>query len=132
MAPSIASNLAHIQEINLQRLQGGRTSAYFAFVVAAIIVIFALAHWLHHLSHRLGLRNTSFGKLISTWSIPLRRSLSGSKVYGVDILPDRVALAFVYFGLNIGVSIWDIDWHHCTIFANRLGWYVSRNYVLTR
>jgi hypothetical protein len=33
-----------------------------------------------------------------------------------------VALAICYFGVNIGVSFWNIDWHHYTTFANRLGW----------
>ena len=125
MAPSLASDLAHVQEIDLQRLQGGYTSIYFASVIAAIVLILSIAHWLYRLHHRLHLWNTSFDKNISTWSIPLKRRLYGSKIYSIDVLPERVALAIVYFGVNIGVSFWDIDWHHYTTFANRLGWYVS-------
>lgn len=127
MAPSLASDLAHVQEIKLQRLQGGYASIYFASVVAAIILIFSIAQWLHRLLHRLHLRHTLFNKIIPTWSIPLKKSLYGRKIYGVDVLPERVILAIVYFGVNIGVSVWDIDWQHYTTFANRLGWYVFRS-----
>jgi hypothetical protein len=52
----------------------------------------------------------------------LKKSLYGRKIHGIEVLPERVALAIVYFGVNIGVSVWDIDWHHYTTFANRLGW----------
>ena len=124
MAPSStsAADLAHIQEVSLQRLQGGYTSIYFASVIAAIILLFACVHWLQRLYYRLELRNTSFGRPVSNWSTPLKKSLYGSKIYGIDVLPERVALAIVYFGVNVGVSVWDIDWHHYTTFANRLGW----------
>jgi len=122
MVPSSAAYLAHIQEVKLQRLQGGCTSIYFASVIAAVVLIFACVHWLHRLHRRLELRNTRFGKTVSTWSIPLKKSLYGCKVYGIELFPERVALAIVYFGVNIGVSVWDIDWHHYTTFANRLGW----------
>lgn len=124
MAPSStsAADLAHIQEVKLQRLQGGYTSTYFASVVAAIILIFACLHWLHRLHRRLELQNTRFGRILSTWSTPLKKSLYGSKIHGIDVLPERVVLVIVYFGVNIGVSVWRIDWHHFTTFANRLGW----------
>jgi hypothetical protein len=79
-------------------------------------------HSLQRLHYRLEVRNTRFGKNVSIWSTPLKKSLYGSKIYGIDVLPERVALAIVYFGVNIGVSVWDIDWHHYTTFANRLGW----------
>ena len=124
MAPSStsAADLAHIQEVKLQRLQGGYTSIYFASVITAIILLFACVYWLHHLHYRLDLRNTIFGRTFSTWSTPLKKSLYGSKILGIEVLPERVALAIVYFGVNVGVSVWDIDWHHYTTFANRLGW----------
>lgn len=124
MAPSStsAADLAHIQEVKLQRLQGGYTSIYFASVIVAIILVFSCVHWLHILFHRLELRNTHFGGTVSTWSTPLKKSLYGRKIHGIEVLPERVALAIVYFGVNIGVSVWDIDWHHYTTFANRLGW----------
>lgn len=124
MAPSStsAADLAHIQEVKLQRLQGGYTSIYFASVIAGIVLIFACVHWLHRLQRRLDIRNTRFGRTVSTWSTPLKKSFHGSKVHGVEVLPERVALAIVYFGINIGVSVWDIDWRHYTTFANRLGW----------
>ena len=126
MALSLASDLAHIQEVKLQRLQGGRTSIYFASVIAVVILVFACVHWLKRLHHRFSLRSTSLGRTISKWSTPLKKSFYGSKVYGVEVMPERVALAVAYFGINIGVSVWDIDWHHYTTFANRLGWYVYR------
>lgn len=124
MAPSStsAADLAHIQEVNLQRLQGGYTSIYFASVIAAIILLFACVHWLQRLHYRLELRSTNFGKTASKWSTPLKNSLYGRKIRGIDVLLERVALAIVYFGVNIGVSVWDIDWQHYTTFANRLGW----------
>lgn len=124
MAPSStsATDLAHIQEVKLQRLQGGYTSIYFVSVIAGIVLIFACVHWLHRLQRRLEIRSTRFGRTVSTWSTPLKKSLYGSKVYGIEVLPERVALAIAYFGVNIGVSVWDIDWHHYTTFANRLGW----------
>lgn len=124
MAPSStsAADLAHIQEVKLQRLRGGYTSIYFASVITAIILLFACVYWLHHLHCRLDLRNTIFGRTVSTWSTPLKKSLYGSKILGIEVLPERVALAIVYFGVNVGVSVWEIDWHHYTTFANRLGW----------
>jgi hypothetical protein len=122
MAPSLASDPAHVEEVKLQRLHGGYTSIYFASVIAFIILIFGVAHWLRRLNRRLHLQSTSYGKAISTWLIPSKRSLHGVQVLGVDVLSERVVLAIVYFGLNIGLSVWDIDWHHYTTFANRLGW----------
>ena len=124
MVPSStsAADLAHIQEVKLQRLQGGFTSIYFASATAAIILTFACVHWLHRLQRRLETRNTLLGRAVSTWPTPLKKSLYGRKIRGIEILPERVALAVVYFGVNIGVSVWDIDWHHYTTFANRLGW----------
>ena len=122
MAPSLATDLAHIQEVKLQRLQGGYTSIYFASSIGAIVAVFACVHWLHSLHNQLNLRNTRFGRTSSTWTTPLKRLLVGTKIHGIEFLPERVALAIVYFGVNIGVSIWDIDWHHYTTFANRLGW----------
>jgi hypothetical protein len=127
MAPSStsAADLAHIQEVKLQRLKGGYTSIYFASVIAAIILLFSCVHWLHFLYHRLEFRNTQFGRTVSTWSTPLKKSIYGKKIHGIEVLPERVALAIVYFGANVGVSVWDINWHHYTTFANRLGWWVS-------
>jgi hypothetical protein len=126
MAPLLASDhldVAHVEEVKLQRLHGGYTSIYFASVIAFIILIFGVAHWLRRLNHRLHLWSTSYGKVISTWSTTtLNRSLHGVQVLGVDVLSERVVLAIVYFGLNIGVSVWGIDWNHYTTFANRLGW----------
>ena len=122
MAPSLTTDLAHIQEVKLQRIHGGYTSIYFASAIAAIIAIFACGHWLHHLHRRLNLRHTRFGGIISTWSTPLKKCLYNSKIYTFEFLPERVALAIIYFGINVGVSVWDIDWHHYTTFANRLGW----------
>lgn len=127
MAPSLASDLAHIQEVKMQRLQGGHTSIYFASVIAAVILVFACVHWLKRLHHRLNSGSTSLGRTISKWSTPVKKYLYGSNVYGVEVLPERVALAIVYFGINIGVSVWGIDWHHYTTFANRLGWYVYQS-----
>jgi hypothetical protein len=117
-----AADLAHIQEVKLQRLQGGLTSIYFASAIAAIILTFACVHWLHRLQCRLEIRNTHLGRTVSIWSTPLKKSLYGMKIHGIEVLPERSALAIVYFGVNIGVSVWDIDWHHYTTFANRLGW----------
>jgi hypothetical protein len=122
MAPSPVADLAHIQEVKLQRVHGGYTSIYFASAIAAIIAIFACVHLLHHLHRRLNLRHTHLGRIISTWSTPLKSCLYGSKIYTFEFLPERVALAIIYFGINVGVSVWDIDWHHYTTFANRLGW----------
>jgi hypothetical protein len=122
MAPSLATDPAHVEEVKLQRLHGGYTSIYFASVIAFIILIFGVAHWLLRLHHRLHLRSTSYGKIISTWSIPLKRSLYGVQVLGVDVLSERVVLVIVHSSLNVGLSVWDIDWHHYTTLANRLGW----------
>jgi hypothetical protein len=122
MAPSLATDPAHVEEVKLQRLHGGFTSMYFASVIAFIILIFGIAHWLRRLNYRLHLRSTSYGKVISTWSIPLKRSLYGVQVLGVDVLSERVVLVIVQFSLNVGLSVWDIDWDHYTTFANRLGW----------
>ena len=122
MAPSSAADLPHVQEVKLQRLKGGLTLIYFASNIAAIVFIFACAHWLNRLHCRLKLRRSRLGRIISAWSTPLKKRLYGSKVYGVEFLPERVALAIIYFGINVGVSVWDIDWHHYTTFANRLGW----------
>jgi hypothetical protein len=122
MAPSLATDPAHVEEVKLQRLHGGFTSMYFASVIAFIILIFGIAHWLRRLNYRLHLRSTSYGKVISTWSIPLKRSLYGVQVLGVDVLSERVVLVIVHFSLNVGLSVWDIDWDHYTTFANRLGW----------
>jgi hypothetical protein len=122
MAPSLATDPAHVEEVKLQRLHGGFTSMYFASVIAFIILIFGIAHWLRRLNYRLHLRSISYGKVISTWSIPLKRSLYGVQVLGVDVLSERVVLVIVHFSLNVGLSVWDIDWDHYTTFANRLGW----------
>jgi hypothetical protein len=122
MAPSLATDPAHVEEVKLQRLHGGYTSIYFASVIAFIILIFGVAHWLRRLNHRLRLRSTSYGKIVSSWSIPLKRSLHGVQVLGVDVLSERVVLVIVHTSLNVGLSGWDIDWNHYTTFANRLGW----------
>ena len=122
MAPSLASDLAHKQEVKLQRFQGGRASVYFASAILAIVLAYAFAHWSRLLQRRRQLRTTASGSTVSLWPIPLRKTLYGRKIYGVHVLPDRIVLAVVYFGVNIGVSVWDIAWHHYTTFANRLGW----------
>jgi hypothetical protein len=98
---------------------------YFGAVIGGLIFVFAAAHWSTRLLHRPQIRNTSIVRTITTWLVPLRKHLYGRKIYGIEVLPERVALAIVYFGANIGVSIWGIDWqhmNHITIFANRLGW----------
>ena len=122
MAPSLIPDLAHIEEVKLQRFQGGRASLYFASVILGIVLIYASAHWLRLVQRRRQPRYASSVKASSTWSTSLQKSLYGRKIYGQHVLPDRVALAVVYFGVNAGVSVWDIDWHHYTTFANRLGW----------
>jgi hypothetical protein len=129
MAPSsssdLASYLAHIKEVEHQRHQGALASIYFAAVIGGLIFVFAAAHWSKRLLNRPQIRNTTIGRTFATWLVPLTRHLYGRKVYGIDVLPERVALAIVYFGANIGVSIWGINWRHMshiTIFANRLGW----------
>ncbi|KAM0722190.1 hypothetical protein Q7P37_001631 [Cladosporium fusiforme] len=130
MAPSSAADDAHIQEVNLQRLQGGQTSIYFASTIAFLILIFAIAHWSRRVYHRLHLETSSWGRVCSRISRPLSRYLLGQKLGSSTILPEHVALAVVYFGVNIGVSVWDIDWHHYTTFANRLGWVSLCNMML--
>lgn len=55
-------------------------------------------------------------------STQMIRFFYGSRIRNVNVLPERVVMAVVYFGVNVGVSVWDIDWHHYTTFANRLGW----------
>lgn len=124
MAISSTADEAHIQEVKLQRLQGGQTSIYFSSIIAFLILIFASTHWSRRLYHRLHLKKSHWGRSFSKISRPLSRYLYGQKVGSITVLPERVALAIVYFGLNIGVSFWDIDWHHYTTFANRLGWSV--------
>jgi hypothetical protein len=122
MAPS---DLAHKQEVEHQRHQGALASIYFGAVIGGLIFVFAVAHWSKRLLNRPQIRNTTIGRTFATWLTPLTRHLYGRKVYGIDVLPERVALAIVYFGANIGVSIWGINWQHMshiTIFANRLGW----------
>lgn len=124
MAISSTADESHIQEVKLQRLQGGQTSIYFASIIASLILVFASTHWSRRLYHRLRLEKSSWGRSISKSSRPLSRYLYGQKFGSITVLPERVALAIVYFGLNVGVSFWDIDWHHYTTFANRLGWSV--------
>lgn len=126
MAPSNALDDAHIQEVKLQRLQGGQTSIYFAAVIAFLVLMFTIAHWSRRLHHRLRLDKYTFGRTFSRLSRPLTRYLYGQKIGTATIPLERVALAVVYFGLNIGISFWDIDWHHYTTFANRLGWSVFK------
>jgi hypothetical protein len=125
MAPSLSSDLAHKQEVEHQRHQGAQASIYFGAVIGGLIFVFAAAHWSKRLLNRPQIRNTTIGRTIATCLVPLTRHLYGRKVYSIDVLPERVALAIVYFGANIGVSIWGIPWQHMshiTIFANRLGW----------
>jgi hypothetical protein len=125
MAPSSSSNLAHIQEVEHQRRQGALSSIYFGAVIGGLIFVFAVAHWSKRLLNRPQIRSTTIGRTFATWLVPLTRHLYGRKVYGIDVIPERVAIAIVYFGANIGVSIWGINWQHMshiTIFANRLGW----------
>lgn len=124
MAPSQSSDAAHIAEVKLQRLQGGQASIYFASVIGGLILIFAVAHWSSWLLFRLHLEKAIWWKSCETPRKALRRFLLGRKLLSVTILPERVTLVIVYFGVNIGVSFWDIDWHHYTTFANRLGWSV--------
>lgn len=123
MAPSASSDDAHIQEVKLQRLQGGQASTYFVATIAGLILIFAAAHWTRRLCHRLFSPSpSSRSKSYSTFSASWLKFIYGRKIRGFNILPERVALAVVYFGINVGASVWDIDWHHYTTFANRLGW----------
>lgn len=125
MAPSLSSDLAHEQEVDHQRHQGAQASIYFGAVIGGLIFVFAATYWSTRLLNRPQIRNTTIGRTFLTWLVPLKRHLYGRKVYGIDVLPERVALAIVYFGANIAVSIWGIDWQHMshiTIFANRLGW----------
>ena len=126
MAPSSdPSYVAHLEEVAFQRRQGAQASIYFGAAIGGLIFVFAAAHWSTRLLNRPQIRNTSIGRTIATWLVPLRKHLHGRKIYGIDVLPERVALAIAYFGTNIGVSIWGLDWqhmNHITIFANRLGW----------
>lgn len=95
---------------------------YFASVIGGLILTFAITHWSHRMYRRFHLLKISSARSLAAWSTPVIRLFYGSRICNANILPERVVMATVYFGVNIGVSVWDIDWHHYTTFANRLGW----------
>lgn len=123
MAPSgTTHSAAQAKMIHEQQVRGEHSAEYYAYIVAGVILVFAHIHWARWLARRWHLQNTKPGRLMLSITRPVTRFLYGRRICGIDVIPERVFLLVAYFGINIGLAFWDIDWSHYTTFANRLGW----------
>ena len=120
MAPSHSA--AQEKTIHDQQVRGEHSAEYYAYIVAGIILVFAHVHWARWLARRWRLQNTKLGRPLVSITRPLTRFLYGRTTFGVNIIPERVFLLVAYFGINIGLAFWQINWKEYTTFANRLGW----------
>lgn len=123
MAPSGTSHSpAQAKMIHDQVLRGEHSAEYYAYIVAGVILVFAHIHWARRLARRWHLQATKPGRSLLLVTRPMTRILYGRRFYGIDVIPERVVLLVAYFGINIGLAFWQIDFKHYTTFANRLGW----------
>lgn len=108
--------------IHDQVVRGEHSSEYYAYIVAGVILTFAAIHWLRCLARRWRLQKTKAGRPLLVLIRPITKFLYGRQMYGLNVIPEKVFLLVAYFGINIGLALWQIDWSHYTTFANRLGW----------
>ena len=116
---------AFFEELDEATAANVKYSKYYAGAMIGLVALFAFVHWMQIVFSKYGSRTNPGAESIIFVSTPIRRLLKGIVIGEVLILPGRILLAIVYFGINIALMFPQLDWSNQVFLAKRCGWSVD-------
>lgn len=97
---------------------------YYAASMAGLIALFTIVHWSRIIFNNTTSKSNAFGRTVKVVSTPYRRFMKGYAVGSFLVLPGRLTLAILYFGINIALMFSHLNFDYdATFLAKRCGWY---------